>query len=100
VKQLPEQQAGGSAANDGDLGAMNLHTLFSPLCCQDPSQPGWCRPAAKLWKWCSAVRHCVKKDDFGRGCLVSCKENCRKMHALMLRARWTAVDAWRYIERF
>jgi hypothetical protein len=26
VKQLPEQQAGGSAANDGDLGALNFHT--------------------------------------------------------------------------
>jgi hypothetical protein len=31
VQQLPEQQAGRSAANDGYLGALNLHTELAPV---------------------------------------------------------------------
>ena len=31
VQQLPEQQPGRAAANDGDLGALNLHAEFAPV---------------------------------------------------------------------
>ena len=31
VKQLPEQQTGRAAANDGYLGALNLHTELAPV---------------------------------------------------------------------